>query len=549
MLWRRGLTTPTKQHLFWRGTLADLSPIHGLPDLERALALLHSAIKQKKFVFIAGDYDVDGISSSALLGWFLRNRGIPYHIRLPTRAEGYGLSERLVAEAVDARAGLFISVDTGSKNHTEVALLQAAGIPVLICDHHQIPADPSTWPAAEAFINPHRADAEVVFREWAATGVVYRLLQAYLETYEGGQWCELEALADLVAIATMADVMPLQGDNRILTRVGLEKLQADPLPGLVALMQKAGMQREPLSSRDVVFRIVPRLNAPGRLSEPGPALALLLAEASSLATEQIAAGLEQLNRLRQTLQAEALQQAEQLLRAAYGEEETSWPAALVIRQAGWHKGIIGLVAAKLTEKYQRPAAVFTQDPASGLWVGSGRSVEHVPLHLMLEKACRPHLVKGGGHAMAAGFSVQETAYEAFRDAFIAAARAFRQEAPPSYGAVDAVVQVQTLFAEDLATLTARFEPVGPANPAPRYILPAARLAFDRQTRRWWVHAADNGLLRSFYAQLTFSSPQWERRAEALSARAQGLVVTPYRINQAIHLKVRDLILETPPVAQ
>lgn len=549
VFWRRGLRTPAKQRLFLEGTLADLSSLSDWPDLEAAVSLLNLAIRQKKLVFIAGDYDVDGISSSALLGWFLRKRGVPFRIRLPTRAEGYGLSEALVMEAVEAGTGLFISVDTGSRNGREVALLRAAGIPVLICDHHQIPANPDLWPAADAFINLHRSDCRASFRDLAAAGVVYRLLQAYLEAHEGGQLSDLEEAADLVAIATLADVMPLQGDNRILARVGLEKLRSAPLPGLTTLMEKANLRRETLSSRGVVFRIVPRLNAPGRLAEPDPALALLLAEAPSVLTEQIALALEQLNRLRQTLQESALEEAEQLLREAYGEEEAGWPAALVIRKAGWHKGIIGLVAAKLTEKYQRPAAVFTLDPGSGLWVGSGRSVEHVPLHVVLEEACRPHVVKGGGHAMAAGFTVREAHYEAFRRAFMEAVSVLRTQAPKTYGQIDAILEVPTLFAEDVASLTAHFEPVGPANPAPRYLLSAARLCFDKQARRWWVHALEEGGLRSFYAQLTFSALQWERQAEALCAQAEGLIVTPYRVGQAIQLKVRDLILGRLPEGQ
>ena len=549
ILWRRGLHDPTVQRRFFEGRLADLEAPHLLPDIEKAVALLGQVIRHKELVFIAGDYDVDGISSAALLGRFLERWDVPYHIRLPTREEGYGLSPAIIEEAIAQRPGLFISVDCGTKNVAEIAQLRAAGIPVLVCDHHTVGDDKRTWPPADAFVNPHRPDASGAYRELSAAGVVFKVLQAYLLEEGGGDLTLLEDLVDIVGVATLADVVPLSGENRLLSRLALEKLQAEPILGYRVLLESLYLRARRLESRDVVFRIVPRLNAVGRLHRPDPALELLLAKDAAQA-QSIVQQLDSYNRERQTLQERAVKDAIEMLRRKYGDHPVRWPAALVVANANWHKGIIGLVAAKLTERYERPSAVWTRRPENGVWVASARSVEGVPLHEVLENWCQPYLLKGGGHAMAAGFSAVEEHLRPCSRAFIEGVSHYLKEKPPKRSALDAVVMPAQVREEALDELTRAFEPVGPANPAPRYLLQGVRVT-SLDGEKLTIYAADGISNEAFEGRIAFSSYKWTEGWPEVVKRVQGVVVTPFRPweNSAVQLKVRDVIIAPPPGGQ
>lgn len=549
ILWRRGLHDPAVQRRYFEGRLSDLESPHLLPDVEKAVALLSQVIRHKQPVFIVGDYDVDGISSAALLARFLEWWGVPYHVRLPTREEGYGLSPAIVEEAIARRPGLFISVDCGTRNVAEVAQLRAAGIPTLVCDHHTVKDDEGSWPPADAFVNPHRPDGCGAYRELSAAGVVFKVLQAYLLAEGGGDPTPLEDLLDIVGVATLADVVPLSGENRLLSRLALEKLQAKPVLGYRVLLESLCLRERQLESRDVVFRIVPRLNAVGRLHRPDPALELLLTK-DTVQARDIVQQLEDYNRERQILQECAAKEATEMLRRKYGDDPVRWPPALVVASANWHKGVIGLVAAKLTERYERPSAVWARRPGDGVWVASARSVEGVPLHEILETWCRPYLLRGGGHAMAAGFSTVEEHLRPCSRAFIEGVGHYLKEKPPRRSALDAVVMPAQVRGEALDELTRTFEPVGPANPAPRYLLEGIRVT-SLDGEKLTIYGADGVSREAFEGRITFSSYRWTEGWPEMVKSLQGLVVTPFRPreNSAVQLKVRDVIIAPRPGGQ
>ena len=540
---RRGLHAEPIRKRYFEGQISDLGDPSTLPDIDTAVALLATAIQQKHLIFIAGDYDVDGISSAALLALFLRERAVPHHIRLPNREEGYGLSPLIVKEAIEMQTKLFVSVDCGTKNTQEIAQLRAAGIPTIIIDHHIVPPNPAEWPPANAFVNPHRPDASGPYRELCAAGLVFKLLQAYLLTEENGNLTPLEDTIDIAGIATLADVMPLSGENRLLTRLALHKLQTKPILGYQVLLQALGMQKYRLESRDIVFRIVPRLNAVGRLHKPDPALSLLLSREPQEA-EAIVKQLNSYNQERQTLQEKAVREAQAMLVQKYGEDVEGWPKALVVANSAWHKGVIGLVASKLTELYERPSAVLTQSPQAGIWVGSARSVHGIPLHQIIEETCRPYLVKGGGHAMAAGFSVHRALQETFEETFIAAVSQYQPEKRSAH--LDGVISAKQVLEEALDAFTHEFEPAGPENPAPRYLLTAIQ-ATSSDGRELTIHATEGNSIKSFEGRVTFSSYRWTESWRQVLKSAIGIVVTPFRPSDRapIRFKVRDVIMGTP----
>ena len=546
---RRGIYEEPIRRWYFHGQIHDLGDPATLPDIEKAIALLDAAIRNKQLIFIAGDYDVDGISSAAILATFLRERGVPYHVRLPDREEGYGLSPLIVNEAIEMQAGLFVSVDCGTKNTQEIKRLREAGIPTMICDHHIVPPDPADWPAADAFVNPYRIDAAGSYRELCAAGIVFKVIQAYLLAEGGGNFIPLEEVIDIVGVATLADVVPLSGENRLLSRLALHKLQTNPILGYRVLLQALGLQNYRLESRDIVFRVVPRLNAAGRLHKPDPALKLLLSKEVAEAGE-IVKQLDTYNRERQRLQEEALREAQAMLVERYGKEVKGWPGALVVAGAPWHKGVIGLVAAKLTELYERPSAVLTRSPQTGTWVGSARSIEGVPLHEIIEGDCQPYLVKGGGHAMAAGFSVRDEAMELFTEAFIAAVERYRPAKEGRVSTLDGVVLAGQMLEEELDAFTHAFEPAGPGNPAPRYLLGSVRVT-SSDGKKLIIHSVGEPTCRSFEGRVTFSSYRWVESWRRLLGNLEGIVVTPFRPRERgpVHLKVRDVIMRSRPAGQ
>lgn len=540
-LHRRGVRHLSDLQAYFYPRLEHLPDLYELPDVEKALALLHEAVRQGQGIFIFGDYDVDGTVSVALVGSFLQALGhTKQFLRLPDRLrEGYGVSMAAVEEAKRWGAGLFIALDCGTKDIAPLMEAHRAGMRILIVDHHAM-GEMDSFPPADAFINPQRPDSTYPNRYPSAGALTYRLLRAYQERYGAPEGWEG---IDLAAISLLADIMPLVGENRILVQLGLRYLQTNPRPGITALMQVAGIHSNSLGqSRSIVFQIVPRLNAPGRLHHPRYTLYLLTAQSHSTKLAEVAQYINDLNRYRQVLQQRAVEEALRQLEAEYpgicaGEVEP--PPGIVVFHPRWHKGIVGLVASKLMERFYRPTVVLTQD--KGILIGSARSPAEVPLYETLRTCCKPYLYRFGGHERAAGLSLHPEMLSDFKRAFVTACASYGLLMPSDF--IDAQITSHELRTDSLAAWSERFEPIGPSNEAPRFLLEGLyfwrsegeRYLFAQGTEAVFPAFVENGL-RTFLKEYLR-----ERSGMPLS-----LVVTPrLSYNGSTVLRLRDIALQNP----
>ncbi|MCX8113167.1 MAG: DHHA1 domain-containing protein [Bacteroidia bacterium] len=536
-LYRRGVLTAQDVHRYFHPDPTHLLPVDALPDLDRALLILHEALSRGSFIFVVGDYDVDGTTSAALIGSFFRAIGhTAFYLHLPDRfKEGYGISDYAVSLALEKNTALFIAVDCGTKEGARLMRLKQAGMKVIVLDHHAM-GEEDPFPPADAFVNPQRPDSEYPNPHLSAGALTYRVLEAYRERY--GRPETWEGI-DLAAISLLADIMPLVGENRTLVQLGLAQLQKSPRPGILALLETIALPPHSLGrSRSIVFQLVPRLNAPGRIHNPRSTLFLLLAEHYSDRLNQIAKYLDELNTYRQRLQQKAYQEALDYLELRYPgitSDVRLAPPALVVANPKWNKGILGLVASNLMERFYRPVAVFTQ--TNDGWVGSARSPAEVPLYEVLRSWCAPHLKRFGGHSRAAGLILYPEKLEAFTKSFQKGCAAYGELIPTNV--MDASISVLDLQASNLANWVERFEPIGPQNEAPRFQLNGLYFWGEQEGRFHFgdgrviydARAEERGLAR-LRAHLN------QRKGQALS-----LVITP-RLSPSgrTHLRLRDVLL-------
>ncbi|MGO9580260.1 MAG: single-stranded-DNA-specific exonuclease RecJ [Desulfobaccales bacterium] len=461
ILLNRGLAAPDDILAFLDPSLERLNPPFELPDLEAAAARLGRAVRQGEPVAVYGDYDADGITATAMLHQFLRELGLDCVAYIPDRlTQGYGLKVEALKELA-TQARLIVTVDCGISDAQEVAWAKAQGLEVIITDHHEIPP---VLPDALAVVNPKRLGHAYPFGDLAGVGVALLLALGVRADLRAEGWFSqrrepnLRSYLDLVALGTAADVVPLVGENRILVRQGLKVLEESRRPGIIALKEVTQLEGKPISYQNVVFQLAPRLNAAGRMGQARCALELLLSDDLAQARVQ-ARYLHNLNRQRQALEEEVLKQARAMIR----RQGLSAHPVLLLAGEDWHPGVIGIVAARLAEEYQRPAALVSLK--SGLGRGSARSVEGFHLFKGLT-SCRQVLQKYGGHAAAAGFEVAADQLPALQDLLD---QAFHDqvgpEAPRPTLKVDAQAELPDLdraFNCHLETL----RPFGPGNPAP-----------------------------------------------------------------------------------
>jgi single-stranded-DNA-specific exonuclease len=404
VLVRRGYGDPERARAF----LAAADPGHDpflLGAVEAACESIRCAITERRRICVHGDYDVDGICATALAVSALRELGAHVDWHLPSRfEEGYGVSGETLARLADEGCGLLITVDCGITAVTEVAGARAGGLDVVITDHHR-PGE--TLPECPV-VAPRPSDYP--FPELCGTGVVLKLLQAL--GVEG-----LDRHLDLVALATVGDVVPLVDENRFLVAAGLRRLTRTTKPGLRALMRSAGVDPTRVDAGALAFRLAPRINAAGRLGHPRTALELLLSDDGAEA-ERLARELEALNRDRQAVEDGILREA--VRRIDEWPESARRRRGYVLAGEGWHRGVIGIVASRLVERFHRPVVLLA--PGDDGWVGSGRSIPAFDLHAGLA-ACAEHLVRWGGHRAAAGVSVRDEDVDPFARAFAAHADA------------------------------------------------------------------------------------------------------------------------------
>ncbi|HYY63601.1 MAG TPA: single-stranded-DNA-specific exonuclease RecJ [Gaiellaceae bacterium] len=449
VLARRGYDDIDSARAFLEGALPAHDPFE-LGDMRAACEAIRGAIAAGRRICVHGDYDADGICATALAVLILRRLGADVEWHLPSRFdEGYGVQEETLSRLAADGCGLVLTVDCGITATAEVAAASELGLEVVVTDHHR-PAQ--TLPACP-LVGPYR-DSAYPFGDLCGTGVVFKLGQALL-----GEGCEgLHGHLDLVAVATVADVVPLVDENRGLAIAGLRALASTQKPGLRELMKVARIDPAAVDAASVGFRLAPRLNAAGRLGHPEAALGLLLTEDREEAG-RLAHRLDELNRDRQTVE-------ERILREAV-EEIESWPEpkrrqhAYVLAREDWHEGVIGIVASRLVERYHRPVVLIAGGERE--WKGSGRSTGAFDLHGGLA-ACSDHLARFGGHRAAAGLSIEPSNVDAFAASFAEHADQHLAEAElRPLTVVDALVHGSQLTL-DLCAELARLAPFGLGNP-------------------------------------------------------------------------------------
>jgi single-stranded-DNA-specific exonuclease len=454
----RGFGDVARAARFLAPRLADLRRPEGMADLDRTLDRLTLALAQGQRIAVFGDYDVDGVTTAAVLATSLRALGGDVIARVASRRAGYGVGPADVARFADEGCLVLVTGDCGTSDHEALALGRQRGVDTIVIDHHQVPSGESP---AFALINPHRADDRFPFKGLASCGVAFYLAGA-LRTRMGVEPTRFDPrdLLDLVALGTVADLVPLVDENRILVAAGLRIASARKRPGLRALATLARIAPEDaITAEDISFRLAPRLNAAGRLGEAQLALDLLLASDDATA-DRLAEELDERNRQRQVIQEQVWTEA----LAACEPYETA--AALVVGAEGWHAGVVGIVAAKLVERFARPAVVIAFE--AGVGRGSARTIPGFNLYEALV-GCAPHLSRFGGHAAAAGMSLTIDRLEGFRREFVARAerRAGAHDRPPVI--VDAVVNLGELDARAAEEL-GRLGPFGAANAQPLFAL-------------------------------------------------------------------------------
>lgn len=408
-------------------SVKGMLPWQQLNGIESAVKLLHDALQHQRHIMIVGDFDADGATSTALSVLALRAMGgARISFLVPNRFEdGYGLSPEVVDQAHARGAEIIMTVDNGISSHSGVARAHELGIPVLVTDHH-LPGD--LLPAAEAIINPNLADCTFPSKSLAGVGVAFYLMLALRTHLRDAGWFEQQGIAipnlaellDLVALGTVADVVPLDMNNRILTWQGLSRIRAGKCrPGIRALLEIANRDAARLTATDLGFALGPRLNAAGRLDDMSVGVSLLLSDNLAQA-RMLASELDALNQTRkeieQGMQSEALALCDDL-----GRQAQTLPAGLALYHPQWHQGVVGILASRIKERFHRPVIAFA--PAGdGLLKGSGRSVQGLHMRDALERLDTLHpgmMQKFGGHAMAAGLTLEEAQFDAFSERFAA----------------------------------------------------------------------------------------------------------------------------------
>ncbi|MDR2456504.1 MAG: single-stranded-DNA-specific exonuclease RecJ [Deltaproteobacteria bacterium] len=485
---RRGFGSPEAAAAFLSTDLKSLPDPLSLPGMEMAVELLYKAFQEKTLVAVSGDYDADGLTATALLKRVLESLGLKVATRIPHRLEeGYGLSPEAVGEIAALGAGLLITVDSGVSDIEAAREAERLGLAMIITDHHELPPE---LPKAAAIVNPHLGGEDSAASHLAGVGVAFMLAWAARKAFQAkGLAKDAPPLVDtlaLVALGTIADLAPLVGANRTLTRHGLDFLSASSWPGLAALkkVSRLGPQSK-LSVKDVGFKLAPRLNAAGRLGSAEPALELLLADNHEVASE-LARALDDLNRQRFDTQGRLVEEALEILEF----EAKSSDRTVVLAKSGWPKGLLGLAASRVAERSGKPTVMFSID--GDLAVGSGRTSGGFNLFEALSKV-RGLCLSMGGHSQAAGLKVLASSLDQFKEAFErAAATQERLDSEPEFD-VDLEVRLEEL--QSLAKAFEALEPFGQGHPSPVVVLKGVKvLEANAKSGRLTLRVSD-GLAR------------------------------------------------------
>ena len=456
----RGISDVSEAKRFLRPHLDHLQDSSALFDGPRAAGRIADAIKTGERILVHGDYDVDGVCATALLTRWLRSFGgnvtpfVPHRLR-----DGYDFSSAGVKAATEAGANLIVTADCGTVAHGAIAAAQTRGIDVVVTDHHTVGSE---LPNAFAFVNPQRAECSYPEKGLCGTGVAYKLCELVGEQLGGGLE-KLHRYLDLVALATVADLVPLIGENRTFVHYGLRRLADTQVPGLKALLRSSGVGDREITAGQVGFKLAPRINAAGRIGDSADALRLLLTDDLSEAV-QLATQLEDINRRRQAEDQRTLNEALETLVAQYDPDSDF---GVVLSGDDWHPGVIGIVASRVVERIHRPVVMIAFDGESGR--GSARSIHGFHVYEALQQ-CREYLGRFGGHQQAAGLDIDRAFLPAFREAFnrVARERLQRDALRPAFRPA-LLLELSEVDLDDLAHWLGYLGPHGIGNSSPLFL--------------------------------------------------------------------------------
>ena len=456
LLFDRGITTVQQARHFFRPQLSELHDPFLMDDMQTAVDRLNKAMGRKERIMVYGDYDVDGCTAVALVYKFLQQyySNVDYYI--PDRyEEGYGISRKGVNYAAETGVSLIIVLDCGIKAIDEIAYAKSLGIDFIICDHH-VPDE--TLPCAVAILNPKRRDNHYPYTDLSGCGVGFKFMQAFAQS-NGIEFNKLTSLLDLCAVSIASDIVPIMGENRILAYHGLRCLNTNPSIGLQAIVEVCGLSDRELTMNNIIFKIGPRINASGRMQNGKEAVDLLVEKDFSVALEK-AGRINLYNEARKDLDKQMTEEAIDRVKDLPGLDERR---SIVIYSEDWHKGVIGIVASRLTEQYYRPAVVLTR--SEGMATGSARSVSGFDVYKAVQ-SCADLLENFGGHTYAAGLTLPVENVEEFSRRFEAyVTEHILDEQTEATLDIDALIDFKDVTFRYYQQLR-RFAPFGPSNPKP-----------------------------------------------------------------------------------
>ena len=529
---------------FLKAPLTDLHEPALLPGVKEAAERLCTAAQQQRRICVYGDYDVDGVSGTSVLLHTLRLLTNEVEFYVPHRLEeGYGLNVEALRNIAQNKSEVVVTVDCGIASIAEAEEARRLGLELIITDHHE---PKEKLPDAAVLVHPRLQNGAYPFGGLAGAGVAFKLAWALGQRACGGEKvsprfreCLLEAVA-LVALGTVADVVPLHDENRIFVRHGLARLRQGTNEGLKALLQSAGLgEKAVLTSTDIGFGLAPRLNAAGRLSSARLAVELLTTSSPQRAAD-LARALEDQNAKRQTIEREIYREA----REQAEDQDRDGAPALVLASSRWHAGMIGIVAGRLMEAFGRPVLMIALGKDDGPGCGSGRSVPGLRLHEAL-RDCSEHLLSHGGHATAAGFKIVPAAVDAFRERFWeVASRGFSEGLPAPKLVIDAEVPLSALTPGLLESMK-QLEPYGAGNPQPLFLAGDLQLAGEPRRVGGGERHLSFRVRQGNQTLRAIAFGMGERATELMSAEGRCCLVFTPKINEwqgwrSVELEVRDL---------
>jgi single-stranded-DNA-specific exonuclease len=532
VLVQRGVTDFEIARAFFRPSLEQLHDPFLMKDMEQAVERVAHAIQQNEKILVYGDYDVDGTTAVALVFNYLRQFYQNCEIYIPDRhTEGYGVSQAGIEWAATHGFSLIIALDCGIKSSDMVLLADHKGIDFIICDHH-LPGE--TIPNAVAVLDPKRTDCEYPYKELSGCGLGFKLMQAYARRYRREE--EVFQFLDLVAVSIASDIVPITGENRVLTHFGLKKLNDDPLPGLRAL-KEISLTKNEMDVNSVVFTLGPRINAAGRVAHASAAVELLTSQSLEEALELA----EQVNIKNDERRQFDLDITEEALSMIDNSAELQAAKSTVLFKNTWHKGVIGIVAARCVEKYYRPTVILTE--SNNKITGSARSVSGFDLYAAILQ-CGDLLEKFGGHKYAAGLTMEKNNLEAFRERFEqVVSSSITEDMLTPVIEIDVPIRLDAITSRFLNILK-QMAPFGPGNPKPVfeadgvYVYNSLSSMRDRHVR---FIAAQEGADATFSAVGFDLIQYYDKLASGDSFKmAFTIEENNYNGNTTIQLRIKDL---------